>query len=234
MDDAIAALENASMEYGTGRRTVRALGGLSCEVRSGEVLRLIGASGSGKTTALWVLGLMLTPTGGRVTLFGEDVTRASTERRAQIRRQRIGFVFQAFHLIPYLTALDNVALGLGDIGGAMRGLAGDALDRVGLASAARALPSELSGGEQQRVAIARAFAKKPSLLLADEPTGNLDDENATAVATLLGEAAADGVAVVVATHDVGLFGPTHPTVRLHGGQALSEPAIESVPQIAGE
>lgn len=205
-----------------------ALDGLDLDARPGRVVRIVGASGSGKTTALWIMGLMATPSSGRVELLGEDVTAARPARRAGLRKRHVGFVFQAFNLIPYLSAIDNVALACAHEPGPRR-RAADALAAVGLADAARALPRELSGGEQQRVAIARAMAKRPALLIADEPTGNLDQPNARAIAAALFEAAAAGLAVVVATHAASLFDAAHDTVRLRDGRPLPQSNAQPPP-----
>ena len=185
-------------EYGPG---VVALDGVSFHVGAGEWVAVMGPSGSGKTTLLNILGCLDSPTSGTVTIAGTDLSRLSHSERTRFRAERVGFIFQQFHLIPYLTALENVLLAqyfhsMIDEGQALR-----ALERVGLAARLAHLPSELSGGEQQRVAIARALINQPSLLLADEPTGNLDAENEEIVMGLFRRLHAEGHTIIMVTHD---------------------------------
>ncbi|MFC6716028.1 ABC transporter ATP-binding protein [Natrialbaceae archaeon GCM10025810] len=202
---------NVTHEYGdtTSRfraaatRTVTALRDVSLEIHAGEVIGLVGPSGSGKSTALHVMGGLLVPTDGRVEVLGTDLTALSTTERTRLRRDRIGFVFQGFHLLPALSARANVALPLVEHGIARRERrrrADEWLDRVGLGDRASHRPSELSGGEQQRVAIARALVTDPDLVLADEPTGELDTETGERVLESLVDVADDRT-VVLATHD---------------------------------
>ncbi|RLE30370.1 macrolide ABC transporter ATP-binding protein [Candidatus Acetothermia bacterium] len=186
------------------RIEVEALRGVDLAVERGEFLAVMGPSGSGKSTLLHLMGCLDRPTKGRVLFEGQDVTRLRPSALARIRNRRVGFVFQSFNLFPALTALGNVELPM-IFAGMPRAeriyRAQELLSRVGLGERAKHLPSELSGGEQQRVAIARALANSPDLLLADEPTGNLDTETGRGVLSLLSEANREGVTVAVVTHD---------------------------------
>ena len=186
------------------RIEVEALRGVDLAVERGEFLAVMGPSGSGKSTLLHLMGCLDRPTKGRVLFEGQDVTRLKPSALARIRNRRVGFVFQSFNLFPALTALGNVELPM-IFAGMPRAeriyRAQELLSRVGLGERAKHLPSELSGGEQQRVAIARALANSPDLLLADEPTGNLDTETGRGVLSLLSEANREGVTVAVVTHD---------------------------------
>jgi len=186
------------------RIEVEALRGVDLAVERGEFLAVMGPSGSGKSTLLHLMGCLDRPTKGRVLFEGQDVTRLRPSALARIRNRRVGFVFQSFNLSPTLSALGNVELPM-IFAGMPRAeriyRAQELLSRVGLGERAKHLPSELSGGEQQRVAIARALANSPDLLLADEPTGNLDTETGRGVLSLLSEANREGVTVAVVTHD---------------------------------
>ncbi len=195
--DALIAVEGLRKEYGP---SVVALDGVSFRVEAGEWLAVMGPSGSGKTTLLNILGCLDSPSSGQVVIAGTDVARLSPGERTRFRAERVGFIFQQFHLIPYLSALENVLLAqyfhsMTDEGEARR-----ALERVGLGPRLHHLPSELSGGEQQRVAIARALINQPSLLLADEPTGNLDAANEEIVMALFRRLHAEGHAIIMVTH----------------------------------
>lgn len=187
-----------------GPPEVAALRPCSFSIHPGEAVAITGASGSGKTTLLSLLGLLDTPTAGRYALDGLDVARLSDRRRSAVRARRIGFVFQAFHLVGYRSVLDNVELGLlyqGVPRRERRRRADDVIEQVGLAHRRNALCSLLSGGEKQRVAIARTLVREPSLVLCDEPTGNLDSATATQVLGLLDELHARGLTIIVITHD---------------------------------
>jgi putative ABC transport system ATP-binding protein len=217
----LARLEAATKVYGREVQT-RALAPTSLDVRAGEVLLLLGPSGSGKTTLLNLLGGLDAPTEGNVIVDGRNLGALSRRALTLFRRDVVGFVFQFFNLVPSLTARENVLVAAELVGGT----ANDAtawLDRVGLAGLGDRFPSEMSGGQQQRVAIARALAKRPRLLLADEPTGALDHDTGHAVLALLAEAARrDGCAVVAVTHDEGLVAFADRVVRMRDGAVISD------------
>jgi putative ABC transport system ATP-binding protein len=201
------------------------LSGVSLDVQAGEFAVLTGKSGSGKSTLLSVAGLLLAPDAGRVFLEGRDVTDASEKEKARLRAERFGFVFQAFHLLPARSVLDNVLFRFRYLpspppSAARRAAAMEALDRVGLAGAARRAASTLSQGEAQRVAIARAVAHPPAILLADEPTGNLDGENARAVMEIFRAIPRTGSAVLLVTHDLAWTEGASAHWRLDGGRAV--------------
>lgn len=221
-DNAILHMQEVSKIYRTETVETHALNGLSLSVNPGEFVAVTGPSGSGKTTFLAIAGLLESCTSGEYRLDGEEVGRMSDAQRAKIRNEKVGFVFQSFGLISDLNVLDNVELPLHyrKMSGAERQRrAKDALERVGLSSRARHLPAQLSGGQQQRVAIARALAGTPSLLLADEPTGNLDSSMASGVLDLLSELHADGATIVMVTHDLQLATRAQRTVRVLDGRA---------------
>jgi putative ABC transport system ATP-binding protein len=185
------------------------LRGVDLTLRGGELTLLMGPSGSGKTTLLSVLGCMLAPTAGTVSVCGEETTNAGPEKLAQLRRDHIGFIFQSYHLFPTLTAAENIQLALdvrGEVADKTRARAHAALEQVGLAHKVNSFPREMSGGEQQRVAIARAIVSNPSAILADEPTAALDTENGQAIMAILAEIAKEpGRGVLVVTHDARLL-----------------------------
>ncbi|MDG4802539.1 ABC transporter ATP-binding protein [Micromonospora sp. WMMD980] len=201
-----------------GPPPVEALRPADLVIERGEYVTVMGPSGSGKSTFLNIVGLLDRPTTGRYELDGIDVDDLREGDRSALRGRRVGFVFQSFHLLPYRSAAENVALAqlyTGPTGRERRRTALEVLERVGLAHRADALPTMLSGGERQRVAIARALANQPSLLLCDEPTGNLDSETASAVLALLDEVHTAGYTVIVITHDpeVATRGPRRITIR---------------------
>src|SRR6478735_4646751 len=206
--------------FGEGRVARRVLDGADLEVEAGEVVAVLGRSGSGKSTLLHLLGGLDRPEAGSIELGGIDVARASERELSALRRRRVGFVFQFFHLLPELSGEANVLLA-----GRMRGAAPDAperggalIDRLGLRHVAASLPHQLSGGEQQRFAIARALVNDPSLLLADEPTGNLDAEAGAEVLRLLRAGADEGRAVVMVTHEAAATAMADRVLRLTGGK----------------
>ena len=200
-DDAVVRLADVSKSFPPN---VLALRGVDMVVRRGDFVSIMGPSGSGKSTLLNVLGLLDTPTVGRYELAGVDTAGLSDTERTRLRGRELGFVFQSFHLLGRRTVFENVLLGMAYSGvprGERDGRAAGALDRMGLTHRAGFYPPTLSGGERQRVALARAVAGSPSVLLADEPTGNLDKATSGGVVDLLGELNADGLTVVVVTHD---------------------------------
>jgi putative ABC transport system ATP-binding protein len=205
MKDVIIEARAIKKTLGRGAGQVEALRGVDLKLRKGELTLLMGPSGSGKTTLLLVLGCMLTPSAGTLTVCGTSTGNAKKEGLAKIRRDHIGFVFQSYHLFPTLTARQNVQLALdirGRHGRAARKKAKEALALVGLEPKANSLPHSLSGGEQQRVAIARAFVANPSVILADEPTSALDSDSGRTIMRILADAAHQhDRAVLVVTHD---------------------------------
>jgi len=202
-----------------GRLTI--LDGVDIAIAAGETVAIVGASGSGKSTLLGLLAGLDRPTAGRVELAGTDITDLDEDGRAAVRAGRVGFVFQAFHLLPALTARENVLLPMEVAGIADAGRRADStLERVGLAERAHHRPHQLSGGEQQRVAIARAFAPGPAVLFADEPTGNLDQATGERVVDLLfGINAEAGTTLILVTHDPALAARCHRRITLDGGRA---------------
>ena len=202
---------------------LRALDDVSLHIASGESVAIVGASGSGKSTLMNVLGLLDRPDEGRYILGGEDVARLPVDEEARIRNRRIGFVFQSFHLLPRTTALQNVELPLlYSDRESFDGLGRRALEAVGLADRMDHTPSELSGGQQQRVAIARALVNDPDLLLADEPTGNLDARSASEIMTLFEDLNRAGRTIVIVTHDAGVAAHCGRIARIEEGRIVSD------------
>jgi putative ABC transport system ATP-binding protein len=218
-------LTNVSKIYRTAEVETLALNEISMEVRGGEFVAIMGPSGCGKSTLLNTLGLLDTPTSGSFEFFGQEVARRSERELTALRRDRIGFVFQSFNLIDDLSVAENVEVALlyrrvpaAD----RRRRVAEALERVGMGHRARHRPQQLSGGQQQRVAVARALVSDPSLILADEPTGNLDTVNGEAVMTLLTEVAAAGVTVIMVTHSLAHAAVAQRTIKLLDGRVVSE------------
>jgi len=225
MNDVILEATDLTKVYRRGASEVRAVDGVSLEVAAGEFMAIMGRSGSGKTTLLDLLGCLLRPTDGALEIDGRSVIGASDGELATIRRERIGFVFQEFNLILTLTAIENVMLPLryGPRRPNGRQEAEALLELVGLSARAGHRPTELSGGEQQRVAIARALVNQPAVILADEPTGELDSTTSeTLMGTLRGLNRERGVTIIIVTHDAGVAGATDRVVRLSDGQVVAD------------
>jgi len=204
MKAGLLATRDLARHYRRGPQTVRALDGVSLELGRGEFLAVLGASGSGKSTLLNLLAGLDTPSAGEIYLDGRRLDGLSRRELAAYRAERVGMIFQSFNLLPQYTALENVALALlfgGSAARERRAAAGAMLERLGLGDRLDHRPADLSGGEQQRVAVARALVKRPEILFADEPTGNLDRDNSEQLGRLLGELAAAGQALVLVTHD---------------------------------
>jgi len=218
-------LEHIAKTYRTTEVETRALDGVSLDIHSGEFLAIMGPSGCGKSTLLNILGLLDSPSSGVYSFFGEDVARASEQRLTELRRAAVGFIFQSFNLIDDLTVAENVEVALiyRRVSAAeRRRRVAEALERVGVAHRARHLPQQLSGGQQQRVAIARAMVANPKVILADEPTGNLDTANGDAVMNLLLDVSKAGTTVVMVTHSLAYAGFAQRTLKLLDGRVVSE------------
>jgi putative ABC transport system ATP-binding protein len=224
----IARLQAVGKEYPRGQSSVRALSDVTLDIAPGELLAVMGASGSGKSTLLAILGCLDRPTAGEYRLGGERVADLDDRALSRLRNRTIGFVFQSFHLIPELTVLDNVETPLlyGDVPQSeWRDRAARSLERVGLAHRSDHRPSELSGGEAQRAAIARALVTEPRLLLADEPTGNLDSATGEEIAELITGLPEDGRTVVLVTHNEALAARARRLVRLKDGRIVSDAPV---------
>ncbi|MDR9381865.1 MAG: ABC transporter ATP-binding protein [Natronomonas sp.] len=215
----MAAIEliDVTRRYDGGGETVVALDSVSMSVDHGEFVAIMGPSGSGKSTLLNVIGLLDSSDEGRVRVDGEDVTDIPIDERTRLRKETIGFVFQDFHLIPTLSALENVVMPTIFDAGPKRERAADLLERVGLADRLDHLPDELSGGQKQRVAIARALINSPTIVLADEPTGNLDRDTGERILEELTAVTGDGVSVVAVTHDPAVAAYADRTIELRDG-----------------
>jgi len=214
MTQSLVQIENLRKEFGN----VRALDGISFDVDAGEWIAIMGPSGSGKTTLINILGGLDTPTSGRAIVDGTDVARLDESGLTRFRAEKIGFVFQQFHLVPYLTALENVMLAQYFHSTTDEREARAELERVGLGDRLEHLPSELSGGEQQRVAVARALINHPKLLLADEPTGNLDEANEKLVLRLMQELHDEGHTILMVTHAPEIGALADRRIDLHHGR----------------
>jgi putative ABC transport system ATP-binding protein len=223
--DSLIHLDGVTKVFLTDEVETHALSGIHLEIRNGEYVSIAGPSGCGKTTLLSILGLLDTPTDGKYVLNNKEVSDLSFSERARIRNQEIGFIFQAFNLIGDLTVYENVELPL-----TYRGMASkerkervqEALERVGMSHRMKHYPSQLSGGQQQRVAVARAVVGKPSILLADEPTGNLDSRNSESVMELLEELHKDGATICMVTHDPRFARYAGRSIHLFDGRVVEE------------
>ena len=231
MSESLIALEGIKKVFYTDEVETHALSDIHLEIRKGEYVAIAGPSGCGKTTLLSILGLLDSPTDGNYTLDGQPVSRLSASDRARVRNRQIGFIFQAFNLIGDLTVYENVELPL-----TYRGMAADerrtrvqaALERVGMSHRMKHFPAQLSGGQQQRVAVARAVAGDPAILLADEPTGNLDSTNGEAVMELLRELHQAGATICMVTHDARYARHAERSVHLFDGKVVEERQLTAV------
>jgi putative ABC transport system ATP-binding protein len=213
-------MQAINREYRSGESVVHALRDANLDIHAGEYLAILGPSGSGKSTLMHILGCLDSPTSGRYLLDGQDISQLDVNAMARVRNRTIGFVFQRFHLLPRASALQNVAMPLRFAGvktAERNRRATELLEKVGLSDRIHHLPSELSGGQQQRVAIARALANNPKLLLADEPTGNLDSVSGAAIIELLEQLHEEGTTIVVVTHDEQLAARTPRVIRMLDG-----------------
>jgi putative ABC transport system ATP-binding protein len=221
----IIETQDLTKVFGTGDASVKALNGISLKIKSGEFVAIMGPSGSGKSTLMHILGCLSRPTGGKYILDGQDVSDLDNKELAAIRNQKIGFVFQAYNLLPRTSALQNVELplmydrraGVHKTQEQSEALARAMLVKVGLADRMDHQPQELSGGQQQRVAIARALVNQPVMIIADEPTGNLDSHSGAEIINLLQEIHQQGATIVVVTHDPKIAAHTQHTIELRDG-----------------
>ncbi|MBM4446956.1 MAG: ABC transporter ATP-binding protein [Chloroflexi bacterium] len=219
-------LENIVKIYKLGEVEVAALDGVTCRIEAGEMVSIMGPSGSGKSTLMNLIGCLDRPTSGKYLLDGTDVSHLKDDELAEIRNKKIGFVFQSFNLLPQATAVSNVELPLVYSGvGNRHQRAFEALELVGMTQRAKHRPSEISGGEQQRVAIARALVTNPSLILADEPTGNLDTQTSKGIMLLLQRLNSQGITIVLVTHENDIAAYTQRTIHLRDGKIVSEKKI---------
>jgi putative ABC transport system ATP-binding protein len=218
-------------EFGQGEGRVTAVRGINLSIEQGEFMSIMGESGAGKSTLLSMLGGLLSPTNGEILIGGIDIYKLGTDKRADFRREFMGFIFQSFQLIPYLNVLENVQLPLAvthHSEAEKKTLAMAALERVGLNDKAHRLPNQVSGGEQERVAIARAVVNEPPILFADEPTGNLDSRNSSEVMNLLTRLNSEGQTIVMVTHSRKNADYSHRLVEVADGRLLERQVMRAV------
>jgi putative ABC transport system ATP-binding protein len=216
-------LQDIVKSYPMGKRDLKVLQGVNLNIDKGEMVAIMGPSGSGKSTLLNMIGLLDRPTTGSYILDGKEVSRLSGGEQAKVRGQKIGFIFQTFNLLPYLSAIDNVELGQKYAGKLDSKAAQESLAKVGLADRLNHRPTEMSGGEQQRVAVARALAKDPPIILADEPTGNLDSRSGKEVMSILTSLHTQkNITLVMITHDNNIAHYCQRIIRIQDGQIVSE------------
>jgi putative ABC transport system ATP-binding protein len=228
---AIIHLEHIQKAYFMGKEPIPVLKGISLEIFKNEYVALMGPSGSGKSTLMNILGCLDSPTGGRYILNGQDVSKMADDDLAEVRNKEIGFVFQQFNLLPRLTAAENVALPLVYAGIGKRQsteIAKDVLNKVGLGDRSHHKPNEMSGGQCQRVAIARALVNNPSIILADEPTGNLDSRTSVEIMEIFGAIQSSGNTVVLVTHEEDIARYAHRVVRLRDGLIETDKKNEKI------
>jgi len=222
----VIRLQDITKVYPMGKRELTVLNGVTLHIEQGELVAIMGPSGSGKSTLLNLIGCLDKPTSGSYYFEDKEVSRLSSGELARIRGQKVGFVFQTFNLLPRATALANVELGMRYSGGGDRHQAMEALDKVGLSDRAHHRPTELSGGEQQRVAIARALVKNPPLILADEPTGNLDSRSGEEIISILIALHAEqGITLLMVTHDTNIAHHCQRIIHLKDGQIVAEETV---------
>jgi putative ABC transport system ATP-binding protein len=210
--------EKLVKKYGNGEATVTAVSGISFQIESGEFVGVMGESGAGKSTLLSIMGAMNAPTSGRFVVDDIDIYNLKQEKQADFRREFLGFIFQSFHLVPYLTVFENVMLPLTII----KKMVENALSEVGLLDKADRLPNQISGGEKERVAIARAVVNEPPVLLADEPTGNLDTKTSTEIMKLLQRLNADGMTIIMVTHSPECANYARRLLRVSDGKVVED------------
>lgn len=221
----IVKLENVEKIYYVGGYPIKALDNVSLEIKEGEFLSIVGPSGSGKSTLLAIMGCLDRPTKGKVYLFGKDISKLNDNQLSELRRKYIGFIFQQFYLFNYLNALENVQIGLRISGNNNLEKAKELLNKVGLSDRLYNYPNQLSGGQQQRVVIARALAKDPKLILADEPTANIDEKSAKELLDILKKLnEEENRTIVIVTHDLRVAEKTNRIVVIRNGKILKDNA----------